>query len=85
MEIQDSTKVVQDTVYFGEKGDIETAVVYSARDSIRFDIIKRLMYLYGEATITYGDVKLTAGYVELDWLHNTIRANALSDSTGKGE
>jgi hypothetical protein len=85
VEIQDSTKVVQDTVYFGEKGDIETAVVYSARDSIRFDIIKRLMYLYGEATITYGDVKLTAGYVELDWLHNTIRANALSDSTGKGE
>ncbi|MGB0525405.1 MAG: putative LPS assembly protein LptD [Flammeovirgaceae bacterium] len=71
------------TVSYGKKGDIETTVVYFAKDSVRFDVINRIMYLYNEAKITYGSIILEAGYIAVDWQNFTLTAHALKDTSGR--
>jgi hypothetical protein len=70
-------------VQLKEKGDIESTIKYSARDSIRMDVVKKIVYLYGDASINYGDITLTAALVSIDWDKSVMTANALPDSTGK--
>lgn len=70
------------TVSYGEQGDIETTVVYFAKDSVRFDVVNRIMHLYNEAKITYGTVVLEAGYIKVDWQNFTLTAHALKDTSG---
>ncbi|MDF9801020.1 lipopolysaccharide assembly outer membrane protein LptD (OstA) [Catalinimonas alkaloidigena] len=65
------------------QGDIETTVNYNAEDSIFFDVVNRKIYLYGNAEIDYGEIKLAADYVELDWVNNMLTAKGMPDSTGK--
>ncbi|MEO9850652.1 MAG: putative LPS assembly protein LptD [Reichenbachiella sp.] len=65
------------------KGDIETTIDYKARDSIFFDLNNQMMYLYGESTIDYGDISLSAERISLDWIENSIQANYVLDSAGK--
>ncbi len=66
-----------------QKGDIETTIIYSARDSIRSDIGSRKVYLFGDAKINYGTMTLEAAYIEIDWATNVITATPYTDSTGK--
>ncbi|MEK6477695.1 putative LPS assembly protein LptD [Catalinimonas sp. 4WD22] len=65
------------------EGDIQTTVNYNAEDSIFFDVVNRKIYLYGNAEIDYGEIKLAADYVELDWVNNMLTAKGMPDSTGK--
>jgi hypothetical protein len=77
-------KVKGDTLSMAkEKGDIETTIKYSAKDSIRMDVVKKIVYLYGNAKINYGDITLTAALISIDWESSLMTANALPDSTGK--
>lgn len=62
------------------KGDITTVIKYSARDSIRFDVRRRMIYMYNDAKIVYGDISLKAAKIEIDWNQNTIRASCMRDS-----
>jgi hypothetical protein len=66
-----------------QKGDIETTIKYSAKDSIRMDVVKKIVYLYGNAKINYGDITLTAALISIDWQASIMTAHALPDSTGK--
>jgi hypothetical protein len=45
---------------------LEEPVYYSARDSIYSDLKKKIVYLFGEAKITYGEIEMTADYMEMD-------------------
>jgi len=54
-----------------------------ARDSIVQDLANRKAYLYGEAVVTYGNIKLEAAYIEMDFSTNTVYAKGVEDSTGK--
>jgi lipopolysaccharide assembly outer membrane protein LptD (OstA) len=54
-----------------------------ARDSIVQDLANRKAYLYGEAVVTYGNIKLEAAYIEMDFSTNTVFAKGVEDSTGK--
>jgi hypothetical protein len=65
------------------QGDISTTIVYSAKDSLRFDVRKRRVYLYGDAKVTYGEISLNAAAIEIDWVANTVKAFGVKDSTGK--
>jgi hypothetical protein len=66
------------------KGDITTTIYYIAKDSIRFDVRRRMIYLYRDAKIDYGDISLKAAKIEIDWPQNTIKAAYFLDSaTGK--
>ncbi|KAA9338359.1 LPS-assembly protein LptD [Hymenobacter busanensis] len=67
----------------GAKGDIETTVKYRAKDSIRFEVQKRVADLYNDATINYGDMNLDAARITVDYSQNLITAEGKVDTTGK--
>lgn len=82
----DSLSTVQDSVARAmPKGDITTTINYTAKDSIRFDVRKRMIYLYNDAKIEYGDISLKAAKIEIDWPQNTIKASYTIDSTTRKE
>ncbi|MGK7394066.1 MAG: putative LPS assembly protein LptD [Candidatus Cyclobacteriaceae bacterium M3_2C_046] len=64
-------------------GDIETTIKYSAEDSFYFDYQKKIIKLYGNSEVNYGEIKLEAYQIELDWSTNTVSAEGRIDSTGK--
>ena len=53
-----------------------------ARDSIVQDLANRKAYLYGEAIVTYGNIKLEAAYIEMDFSTNTVFAKGMEDTAG---
>ncbi len=65
------------------KGDITTTINYNAKDSILFDAANRIVYLYGNAKIDYGDIKLEAAQITIDWTQSTLTAVGVKDSLGK--
>jgi hypothetical protein len=64
------------------KGDIETTINYSARDSIRASVDGKLIWLYGNARIKYGEIELEAEEITIDYGNNTLTAHGIRDSLG---
>lgn len=62
---------------------LSSKVAYSARDSIRFDLQARKLFLYGGAQVKYDDIQLNAGYIEINWETNVVHAEGLTDSLGQ--
>lgn len=85
----DSLNIIKDTLInkvdslIQKKGDIETTVKYVSKDSIFFNLKEQKMTLYGDAKIDYGETKLDANKIEIDWIEQTLDANFSLDSTGK--
>ncbi|ALI99601.1 hypothetical protein DC20_12240 [Rufibacter tibetensis] len=71
-----------DTTNAKAKGDIETTINYKAKDSIRYDAVSQIMYLYGDAHIDYGEVALDAAFIQINWKTNIIDAEGMVDSAG---
>ena len=65
------------------KGDISTTIDYSARDSINFSVNNKLVKLYGNAKIIYGDIELEADQIIINYQENTLTAVGRLDSTGQ--
>lgn len=65
------------------KGDIETTINYSARDSIRASMDNKMVWLYGQAKIVYGDVELEAEEIVIDYANSTLTAHGKRDSLGQ--
>ncbi len=64
-------------------GDLKTKVEYSAKDSINSNIEEQIIYLYGDAKVTYGDIKLEADVIKIDWRKNEVYAIGSKDSVTK--
>lgn len=80
----DTTRVKQDSVKKDQpKGDIETAITYSAEDSINTSIDRKIIKLYGNAKVKYGQIELDAEEIIIDYEKSTITANGKRDSTGQ--
>ena len=62
---------------------LEDLVDYSARDSIIFDNVNHLIYLYGEASIKYQTYSITADYILVDLDSSIALAEQLPDSLKK--
>ncbi len=77
----DSARVQADTLK-QPKSDIETTINYSARDSIRATIDGKMIWLYGDAKIHYGEIELEAEEIIIDYANNTISAQGIRDSLG---
>lgn len=78
--------LVVDTVIAPKKDKepfLQSKVEYKAKDSIRFDVIGKKVFLYNEAQIDYEDITLNANYIVIDWNTNTLHAEGTRDSTGK--
>lgn len=63
------------------RSQVDTTVVYSARDSIRSDIRNKLVRLWGDAVVVNGDMRLEAAYIEIDYSRNLLIARSRYDST----
>jgi hypothetical protein len=65
-----------------KKGDVETTINYSARDSIRASVDRKLVWLYGDAKIKYGEIELEAEEIKIDYENSTLTAHGIRDSLG---
>lgn len=74
LPLSDTTKAVP-------KGDIETTISYFAEDSIVSDFTVNKVFLYKGAWFEYGNIRLDADYIEIDWEKSEIYASGLPDST----
>ncbi|WP_143080306.1 putative LPS assembly protein LptD [Hymenobacter arizonensis] len=62
------------------RGQIETTIAYTAKDSIQFDVTKKVARLYNKATVNYGDTDLKAAVITVDYGNNTMTADGRRDS-----
>ncbi len=73
-----------DSIALLNKSSLDMPAFTTARDSIVEDFTegKRMIYYYGDVTVTYGDMKLSADYMEYDLQTKTVFARGTKDSTG---
>lgn len=64
------------------KGDIQTTINYYAEDSIITDFAQNKVFLYKGAWFEYGNIRLDADYIAIDWKKNELYASGLKDSLG---
>ncbi len=65
-------------------GEISSEVIYSAKDSMIIGMVNRKVFLYGEASVKFEEIELTANYIEFDMAESQVFARgAINDSTGK--
>jgi len=77
----DSTRV--DSIANNQsKSFLEAPVQYAARDTIINDVVNRKVYLYGDAVITYQDIKLVAERITYDFAKYTVHAEGIQDTAG---
>ena len=61
----------------------EDEITKDAKDSINIDLKNKKIFLYGNAKILYKDIKIEAGFIEIDWNTNLITAKPKLDTLGK--
>ena len=81
--VNDSLKKQKPLRPKAKEGSFQSKVDYKATDSLRFNVKKQLVYLYGDAEVDYGKTNLKADYIELDLQKNEVFARGTEDSTGK--
>ena len=94
--ISDSLRFVRDSIHKADsvkaadslqmlhKSSLEAPAFTVAKDSIIEDFSdgKQMIYYYGDVSVTYGNMKLTADYMEYDLKTATLYARGTKDSTG---
>jgi lipopolysaccharide export system protein LptA len=76
----------QDTIRMSAEqssSGVDEPVVYEADDSVKLLVREKKVLLFGNAVVEYGDMKLEAGYIEVDFESKDIFARGIEDSTGK--
>lgn len=63
--------------------ELDTIIVYTAKDSIIYDLTNQSMSLFGDAKITYQDFRLNAPKVVIDTRLNILDAESNRDSANK--
>ena len=74
----------KDSLEMLQKSSLEAPAFTTARDSIVEDFSdgKQMIYYYGDVTVKYGNMELTADYMEYDLKTSTLYARGTKDSTG---
>lgn len=65
------------------KSPLDKPVNYNSIDSMIFDLKSQKVYMYGNADVEYGTIKLNASFIEMDFSENEVFAKGMPDSTGK--
>ncbi len=79
----DSLAMATDSLSQRNRGDIETTITYSARDSINSSMQSKIIHLYGDSKIKYGSIELIAENITIDYEKSTISAVGTYDSLGR--
>ena len=74
----------RDSIDMLSKSSLEAPAFTTARDSIIEDFSggKKMIYYYGDVSVSYGNMKLTADYMEYDLNTSTLFARGTKDSIG---
>ncbi|MGF1639005.1 MAG: putative LPS assembly protein LptD [Cyclobacteriaceae bacterium] len=81
-DVLDTAKQDIDSAKVAKKGDIETTIKYTAKDSIRLDMPKMIVELYGDAKIIYGNIELEAAEIQINYATKIITAKGVPDTLG---
>jgi len=76
------TLVNLDSAKMMPTSDIQTDILYFAEDSIITDFVENKIYLYKKAWFEYGDMKLEADRIVIDWENSELYATGVIDSLG---
>ncbi|GAB1857617.1 putative LPS assembly protein LptD [Flavobacteriaceae bacterium MHTCC 0001] len=79
--LQDTIKT--DTLKPKKKEFLDNIVKYKATDYTSLNQKKQKIYLYNEAEIIYGDLKINAGDITIDYKKNEVYARGIVDSLGE--
>ena len=73
-----------DSLNMLEKSSLDAPAFTTARDSIVEDFSngRKMIYYYGDVSVTYGNMKLTADYMEYDLNTSVLYARGTADTTG---
>lgn len=82
--LKDSADLITDTSKIA-KSEIEAPITYSAKDSIIYDLKNKNVFLYGEAKLTYKDLKLDAGRIRINQDTQILEAYGIPDSLNEGK
>ena len=79
----DSTAAA-DSMLLLKKSSLDAPAFTTAKDSIVEDFSdgKRMIYYYGDVSVTYGNMKLTADYMEYDLKSGTLYARGTKGADG---
>ncbi len=64
------------------KDAIKSTVTYEARDSMPYDAVNKIFYMYGKAKVTQDNITLEADFIKADLNSNVITAMGTKDSLG---
>lgn len=76
------TLVKLDSANIMPTSDIKTDILYFAEDSIITDFTENKVYLYKKAWFEYGEMRLDADRIVIDWKNSELYAYGLTDSLG---
>ena len=76
------TLVKLDSANIMPTSDIKTDILYFAEDSIITDFTENKVYLYKKAWFEYGEMRLDADRIVIDWKNSELYAYGLPDSLG---
>ncbi len=73
-----------DSMAMLEKSSLESPAFTTARDSVIEDFSdgKKMIYYYGDVTVKYGNMELTADYMEYDLNSSILYARGTTDTSG---
>jgi hypothetical protein len=89
LKVPEVVRVLEDTsAVFTQAEDssaqaLEDEVKYQAEDSVVYEAGTSKVRLYGNATVDYTDLRLTAAFIEVDLSRNTAFAHGVEDSSGR--
>ena len=72
-----------DTIKKSTNAFLTEKVHYTATDSMQVDMLNQKAYLFNNAEVIYEDMKMNAGYIEIDFKNNLVRASGIKDSAGR--
>ena len=84
-ETTDSVSIKADGIEKGKtSGGLDTIVTYTAKDTVRFRVKKKSMYLRGDAKLDMGNSKIEAESITLDFDKSLLHAKGMTDTNNRG-
>ncbi|MGH2568524.1 MAG: LPS-assembly protein LptD, partial [Bacteroidota bacterium] len=81
--LSDTVQVVALPDTLARSADVDTLVVYSAKDSIIYSMRTRYMYLYGNSDLKYRAMGLKAERIDVNWDTANLNAYGVKDTADK--
>ncbi len=79
---QAAQDTIQQPVAAQSESALNAPVNYQARDSVIYDVVNSKVLLYGDAVVTYEDIKLEAEYIEYGFASSAVLAKGRIDTAG---